>query len=410
MPDAPNDFRALIGSPLKVVFVDYANDTFYARYADGRFTWVHSPSAELPEVDEFILFGQSGWIRAPRELWMGQRHIANVSHILDDGTILLDDGLSLRTVTNPEDLDIEVGNAVEFDETAAISLVLSSTPLRSQRFAHEQDLSALDYLRDQKGVTLSFDDFGGYPTVIERAKELIATQFEGRKYLEKIGARPVRGVLLTGPPGTGKTHLARIIASVTGADFYLIRGPEIVSKWLGDTEGILRRIFEAARDAASGRAIIFFDEIDSIAERRSGETHEASKRLVAQLLTLMDGFDDKGNNVMVIAATNRVKFLDPAVTRAGRFDWEIPFGVPTIEDRFDILRVSKRGLSIDEDIDLWPVAEASEGWSAAELASLWPEAALLAATDRREMIAGEDLARAFERIAERPRHFEDSLE
>uniref|UniRef100_A0A183CN44 AAA domain-containing protein n=1 Tax=Globodera pallida TaxID=36090 RepID=A0A183CN44_GLOPA len=145
--------------------------------------------------------------------------------------------------------------------------------------------------------------------------ELIETQLERHAELEAIGARPVKGILFTGPPGTGKTHLAKIIANQSGANFYDISGPAIVSKWVGDTEGLLRKIFDHASSNDSGKSIIFFDEIDSIAESRTGDSHEASRRLVAQFLTLMDGFDTKNNATVVIAATNRADALDPALTR-----------------------------------------------------------------------------------------------
>ncbi|MBK2942544.1 ATP-binding protein, partial [Klebsiella pneumoniae] len=168
---------------------------------------------------------------------------------------------------------------------------------------------------------------------------LIDTQMLRQDELRAIGARPVKGVLFTGPPGTGKTHLARIIAQESGADFYLVSGPTVVSKWVGDSEETLRRIFEAAAASSGGRAIVFFDEIDSSAERRAGDTHEASRRLVAQLLTLMDGFGRDGANVVVIAATTRADALDPALTRPGRFDWELEFGMPTLHDRYCILKV-----------------------------------------------------------------------
>jgi len=239
--------------------------------------------------------------------------------------------------------------------------------------------------------------------VVKRVRELIETQFRSRKYLDEIGAHPLKGVLFSGPPGTGKTHLARIIAHVSKADFYLISGPSIVSKWVGDTEETLRKIFEAAIESKTGRAIIFFDEIDSIAERRTGESHEASKRLVAQLLTLMDGFEDKGRSVVVIAATNRVGTLDPALMRSGRFDWEIEFGTPTFSDRLEILHVGAKKLKTSKGLPLKEIAELTEGWSAAELTSLWSEAALIAAGDARGIIAAEDIAQACERVTKRPK-------
>lgn len=214
--------------------------------------------------------------------------------------------------------------------------------------------------------------------------------------------------MFTGPPGTGKTHLARIIAHEAKAHFTLISGPEIVSKWVGDSEDILRRLFDAARSSTLGKAIIFFDEIDSIAERRTSESHESSKRVVAQLLTLMDGLDDHSKGVMVIAATNRVETLDPALLRPGRFDWEIQFGMPTRDDRLKVLEVGSRRLSVAKDLPLAEIAALTEGWSAADVSSLWTEAAHVAAGERRGQIAGEDLARAFERVNARPRRSHES--
>jgi transitional endoplasmic reticulum ATPase len=246
----------------------------------------------------------------------------------------------------------------------------------------------------------SFETFGGYHAVRERAIELIETQLNKRGNLDAIRARPVKGIIFTGPPGTGKTYLARIIANESKASFYLVSGPSIVSKWLGDSEETLRRIFEAA--AKEERAIIFFDEIDSIAERRTENSHEASKRLVAQLLTLLDGFDQGSGNVVVIAATNRIEDVDGALLRPGRFDWEISFGMPTLDDRFEILQVGARHLETTGDLPFEEVALLTDGWSAARLSSIWTEAALVAASDDRRSISDEDMALALERVSGRP--------
>ena len=152
---------------------------------------------------------------------------------------------------------------------------------------------------------------------MSRARELIEVPLRNHEALSAIGARPIKGVLFTGEPGTGKTMLARIIAAQSGAAFYEISGPEIFSKWYGQSEELLRKLFQAA--AKHDKAIIFFDEIDSVAAQRGDESHEASKRVVAQLLTLMDGFTPD-TNVVVIAATNRPQDLDVALRRPGRFD------------------------------------------------------------------------------------------
>ena len=140
-----------------------------------------------------------------------------------------------------------------------------------------------------------------------------------------------------------------------------------------------------------------------IRDRRGGDSHEASRRLVAQLLTLMDGFDDEGKSVIVIAATNRVDALDPALTRPGRFDWEIEFGMPTLQDRFEILKVRANHLTTRGELPLEDLAALTEGWSAADLTAIWAEAALVAAGDGRAAISAEDLAAALERVASKPR-------
>ncbi|MGW8565343.1 AAA family ATPase [Isoptericola sp. NPDC055881] len=392
-----------VGNLIKVVSIDALDGTVYFRVNDGRTGRHPGWRGELPERGDLFIVSDDSWDPAPAEAWPETNSIAIVKGILDDGTVLLDASLGIRTAHNHRGVAIDINYTVEYNDVDGIVRVVSETPIRSRDFGMDAEDVEREYHVASSGDGPSFADFGGYPEVIARARELIETQLERREKLDEIGARPVKGVLFTGPPGTGKTHLARIIAHESKADFYLISGPSIVSKWMGDTEETLRRIFNAATASASGRAIIFFDEIDSIAERRTNDSHEASKRLVAQLLTLMDGFDDKGKSVVVIAATNRVDTLDPALTRPGRFDWEIEFGLPGVVDRLEILRVRARELKTARDLPLEDIAVLSEGWSAADLASIWTEAALVAAGDSRGEIAAEDVAQAYERVAARPR-------
>ena len=190
--------------------------------------------------------------------------------------------------------------------------------------------------------------------------------------------------------------LARIIAARSDAVFYEISGPEIFSKWYGQTEELLRKLFEDA--ATHEKAIVFFDEIDSVAAQRGDESHEASRRVVAQLLTLMDGFT-ADTNVVVIATTNRPQDLDVALRRPGRFDWEIEFPYPNESDREDILKKSARRHRIEGPLSHALIAAQSVGWSAAELTHVWTEAALLAVDDERSEIRGEDYLGGFERVA-----------
>lgn len=232
--------------------------------------------------------------------------------------------------------------------------------------------------------------------MVARAQELIEVPLAHHDRLAKINARPIKGVLFTGGPGTGKTMLARIIANRSGAEFLEISGPQFISKWVGQSEEILRLIFDYA--SKQERCIIFFDEIDSVAGKRSDESHESSRRVVAQLLTLMDGFSP-ADNVVVIAATNRPQDIDVALLRPGRFDWEINFPYPDRDDREEILRTSQSRHQTRGQLPHEYVAGTTEGWSGAELAAIWTEAALLAVSDERDAIGVEDYLGGYQRVA-----------
>ncbi|MGJ0203045.1 AAA family ATPase [Leucobacter sp. gxy201] len=401
------EVSGILGLLVKVIRIDLENLTVHYRMHEGQAGRVSGLSnLENIRVGDVLILGSNGWEQAPDDVWNESRSVAVVRKVIDDGdSFIVDTEMRLKTIKNPMGIDASAGNTIEYNEYDGALRVISATPIRSNSLGQETEVEDIrkEYLWDPKSLGAGFSDFGGYPHVKERARELIETQLERRGKLEKIGARPVKGVLFTGLPGTGKTHLARIIAKESGADFFLVSGPSIVSKWVGSSEDNLRKIFEAAADSKSGKAIIFFDEIDSVAERRGGDSHESSRKLVAQFLTLMDGFDDSGKNVVVIAATNRVESLDPALTRPGRFDWEIDFGLPNRQDRLEILQVRASQLETSDELPLEDVAVLTDGWSAAELTAIWTEAALVAAGDDREAISPEDLAMAYERVARRPR-------
>ena len=196
---------------------------------------------------------------------------------------------------------------------------------------------------------VTYEDIGGLKNEIQKVREMIELPIRHPEIFERIGIEAPKGVLLYGPPGTGKTMLAKAVASETNASFFSIGGPEIMSKFYGESEERLRDTFKEAQENAP--SIIFIDEIDSIAPKREEVSGDVEKRVVSQLLTLMDGLASRGK-VVVIGATNRPDALDPALRRPGRFDREIEIGIPDKTGRSDILQIHTRGMPLTEDVDL----------------------------------------------------------
>jgi len=228
-------------------------------------------------------------------------------------------------------------------------------------------------IEEKKIPTITYEDIGGLQEAIQKIREMVELPLRHPELFERLGIDPPKGVLLYGPPGTGKTLLAKAVANEAGASFYTISGPEIFSKWYGQTEENLRKIFEEAEKNAP--SIIFIDEIDAIAPKREEVTGEVEKRTVSQLLSLMDGLKARGK-VIVIAATNRPNALDPALRRGGRFDREIEIGVPDQKGRKEILQIHTRNMPLDKDVDLDWLASITYGFVGADLAVLCKEAAM----------------------------------
>jgi len=220
---------------------------------------------------------------------------------------------------------------------------------------------------------VSYEDIGGLGEEVKRVREMIELPLKHPELFHRLGVEAPKGVLLHGPPGTGKTLLAKAVAGETSSNFISISGPEIMSKFYGESEERLRDIFKEAEENAP--SIIFIDEIDSIAPKRDEVTGEQERRIVAQLLSLMDGLESRGK-VVVIGATNRPNALDEALRRPGRFDREIEISIPNKEGRLEILEIHTRGMPLADDVDLNRLADLTHGYAGADLAALCKEAAM----------------------------------
>lgn len=230
---------------------------------------------------------------------------------------------------------------------------------------------------------VGYDDVGGVRKQLAQIRECVELPLRHPGLFKNLGIKPPRGILLYGPPGTGKTLIARAVANETGAFFFLINGPEIMSKLAGEAESNLRKAFEEAEK--NSPAIIFIDEIDSIAPKREKTNGEVERRIVSQLLTLMDGLKGRGQ-VVVIGATNRPNSIDPALRRFGRFDREIDIGIPDPTGRLEILRIHTKNMKLSDDVDLEKIAGESHGFVGSDLAQLCTEGALQCIRESMEAI------------------------
>ncbi len=281
------------------------------------------------------------------------------------------DRLIDRPVTRGDTvLIMMLGHSVPF-------LVVNTRPSGIVKIAPTTEVNILSEPVPEVEVTrrTTYEDIGGLHEEIQRIREMVELPLRHPEIFQRLGIDPPKGVLLHGPPGCGKTLLARAVANESDANFFAINGPEIMSKFYGESEARLRKIFQDAEKNAP--SIIFIDEIDAIAPKRGEVTGEVERRVVAQLLASMDGLKSRGN-VIVIGATNRPDALDPALRRPGRFDREIEIGIPDRAGRLEILQIHTRGMPLAEDVDLKKLAEITHGYTGADLAALCREAAMKA--------------------------------
>ncbi len=270
--------------------------------------------------------------------------------------------LSLNIMGNKLDLVV-----TSFSPTAEAALMTAETKVK----INDKPVSK----ENMDVPKVSYDDVGGLGNVISQIREMVELPLKHPELFKRLGIEAPKGVLLHGPPGTGKTMLAKAVAGETSSNFISIGGPEIMSKFYGESEGKLREIFKDAEE--NSPSIIFIDEIDSIAPKRDNVQGEEERRIVAQLLSLMDGLNSRGK-VVVIGATNRPNSIDEALRRPGRFDREIEIGVPDVHGRLEILQIHTRGMPLTKDVDLKLLSEKTHGYVGADLAALCREAAMAA--------------------------------
>ncbi|MDA4112544.1 MAG: CDC48 family AAA ATPase [Thaumarchaeota archaeon] len=313
--------------------------------------------------------------------------------------------LENRVVTKGDSVPVNImGNKIDF-------LVDSATPTGAAVIGEETRfrLGTVRKLPNTGVPRITYEDIGGLTNEVQKIREMIELPLRHPEIFERVGIEAPKGVLLYGPPGTGKTLLAKAVANETNANFYSIGGPEIMSKFYGESEERLRQIFKEAQENAP--SIIFIDEIDSIAPKREEVSGEMEKRIVSQLLTLMDGLEARGK-IVVIGATNRPDALDPALRRPGRFDREIEIGIPDEKSRLDILHIHTRGMPLEPDVKLEEIARVTHGFVGADLQALAKEAAILAV--RRvlpeiNMEQNKVPAKTLNKIKVRMQDFQDAL-
>ncbi|GAB6860400.1 proteasome-activating nucleotidase [Haloplanus litoreus] len=317
-------------------------------------------------------------------------YVATVEEVADEGTIIKQHGNNQEVLTEPSPRirkELSAGDRVAVNDSFSVQTVLDDeTDSRAQAMEVEES------------PTVSYDDIGGIDDQVREVREAVEDPLLTPELFEEVGVDPPSGVLLHGPPGTGKTMLAKAVANETDATFIKMAGSELVRKFIGEGSRLVRDLFELAADRQP--AVIFIDEIDAVAAKRTDSKTSGDaevQRTMMQLLSEMDGFDDRGE-VRIMAATNRFDMLDEAILRPGRFDRLIEVPKPGIEGRAQILRIHTRDMNVDDDVDFEELADDLDDYSGADVASLATEAGMFAIRDERTEVRMRDFLDAKAKI------------
>jgi transitional endoplasmic reticulum ATPase len=383
------------GSIVRVRRVDIAKNRIYIDRLPEGHGWLWHPDLAASEPGDIYYIPDSAEYEQIEKLspddWPAQGAIGTIVELSDDGNrAILEINGKLTDVPQRHTDPFEPGQTVAVSNEGVPGVVLTTKPI-DRHGIHRNDpgLDPAIMLVQPTDIDVKLSDFGGSPELVERALDLVRVALDPEQRLERIGVNPVKGILFSGPSGTGKTYLARALSKEAGANFYLIDGPEIINKWVGESEQRLRDLFDHAANNAP--AVLFFDELDSIVSRRGNDAPEYVTRFVGQFLTILDGFDP-AKGVLVIAATNLPGALDTALLRPGRLSFKIEFnGQPSSEDRLAILRASSSRVLGADRADLNALTAGTNGWTAAEMSMIWTEAGVLAALDGRGMLNAEDI-------------------
>lgn len=354
--------------------------------------------AELePEVGDIVLYSDNQWTLGAEADWHPQRQVG-VIQAVSGGRVIVATAHSQHSLSVPSGLLVEVGNTVEFDAREEVLGVLAEEPIAPEplRVDRGDDFDPSSLI-EPLDPTLNWDQFAGFETLRRDAQDVVAVQMraETRDRLRQLGVRPIQGILFEGPPGTGKTMLAQIMAKEAGAVFYLVTAASLGGHLQGESEGRLEAIYTHA--ANHDVAIVFVDEIDTLMKDRGSEDNYGT-RLVHVFLTNMDG-PRKRPNVITIGTTNRAHDIDNALRRPGRFSRELHFERPNLGGRLAILTAPRHATS--GVLDYGRAAAATEGWSAADLQSIWEHAGELTVQAGRTAIRNDHFLAGLDRARQR---------